>query len=289
MIERVGTDRTGERCGGGREAPQPGPADRVRDDGRGVPAGGVRLDHRAAHPGEDVERRGDRAAVGGGTGRAQPLGVAVEPSGDAFMGLDHRIGDGGPPLDGAHRQDREPSRLGQLAQAVGVVALPLAPEPRDAVQMDAGDHALGDRQPLDPLQAVEQAVCVRRVAAGLVPTKPDEARGAVRHRLTQHPPEPLAHLRVEPAGDALRDPALGRDEGTGRRPSPPCSAPARSPGDGAAPPAWTPPARRSSAPPPRPWRASPASPRLRRPRRGGSRRGVEARPNARSASSLRAA
>lgn len=97
-------------------------------------------------------------------------------------------------------------------RTVGVVALALPPQPRDPVRWHPGDHALGDRQLANPVQSVEQAVRIRRIAAGLVTAQPDEARDAVRCGLGQHPLQLAAGLRVEPAGDALHDPPLGRDE-----------------------------------------------------------------------------
>src|SRR5512147_3279240 len=67
-------------------------------------------------------------------GFALPLGFSIKPADDPLVRLQDRISDAGTPFDDASGEDRELARLGQVTDAVRVVALAQTPQPADAMR-----------------------------------------------------------------------------------------------------------------------------------------------------------
>ena len=78
------------------------------------------------------------------------------------------------PLDGADRENREAAVVGELAEPVGEVALPLPAQPRDPMRRDRVEEAFRNIEAPEVLEAVQQPVGVCGIAARLELPEPDE-------------------------------------------------------------------------------------------------------------------
>ena len=222
VIDGVGVECGRQRRGGRGELGDPLPTDGLRDGRVHVRADCLCLNHRVAEHGDGAQDAGDRALTLLDQRRAGPLGLTEEPSGNPFVCLDDRVGQCRSPLDRAHGKDREPPSVGQFTQAVRVVALALTAKLGDPMGRHAVDHVRRDRERAQPLEAVEQAVGISRVAARLMPAQPYEARqGAGRTVLDlfgQHAGKLRPNVRGQLVGNAVSDQTFGGNQRVGARP-----------------------------------------------------------------------
>ncbi len=68
---------------------------------------------------------------------AQRLGLAPSLAHNTVMGFHHGVGNGGLPLQGTDSKNSQPPLIGNVAQIVGEIALPLPTKAGDPMGWDA--------------------------------------------------------------------------------------------------------------------------------------------------------
>lgn len=108
------------------------------------------------------------------------------------MGLDHCIGNGTAPFDGADREDGQAAGARYVTQISGEVSLPLSAKAGNAVKWDTGQNSLVQGNVPEKFQPIKQAVHVGRILAHLELAQPDKAGNRTARILNQKSVKPGA-------------------------------------------------------------------------------------------------
>ena len=117
------------------------------------------------------------------------------------MGLDHGVSNGAAPFQSTNRKDGETAVTRDIPQIAREVSLSLPAKAGNAVWLYIRQNAPVQRQSLQELEPIEQAVHISRVPPDLKLTQPDEARDRATRIFGQKGIEPRAHVIVQLTGD----------------------------------------------------------------------------------------